>query len=553
MSLTIFPPEILGLILDSAENSYLVIALWNAGDKILQSKVSKCMTVLEIRDSNPKSKSRFPKLISCLSNLCKLSIDRDIGRLADSAASLYACLLQLPPSITDLTVSSELAPSAFLNHAADESIIKSTYPRGTSELYDWSTIMPSLESLKIADYSCNTSIEFADFAGLPATLKRLHLPTFPRSQAYMMQSLPQSITDLDMDLNFAWTSANAQFCLPGLTRLSLISVPAVWIDALPRHLTSLDLFCATSTAELAALPSTQTELTGIRDLSVTELEENVILLPNLTRLHVPLTDWLAENINVISPKITSLKLHQGDEEANPFDPSWLPRNITELELDAICNNEPLSIDPGLPESLTSLKVTSDPNCSIGFDLSCLANLPTSITNLDLAIMNEYNSLEDIEDIKWPPRLQSLTLDVFRDDWFQQLPRCLTALTVKYDMEGEYHDPLLGLPPHLRHLKLCFSNALPCNKSERSSALECLAQLGDLETLSIVGLCFDPTIMASLSPRLRSLELEVDSSVSSRHFVDLPPRLRKMTLVTPNELEYAGTDYLDLTVSWFVLS
>ena len=547
MSLTIFPPEILGLILDSAENSYLVIALWNAGDKILQSKISKCMTVLEIRDSNPKSKSRFPKLISCLSNLCKLSVDHYSGYLADSPAALHACLLHLPSSITDLTVSSAHAPSAFLNHAADGSIIKSTYPHGTSELYDWSTIMPSLESLKIADYVTGTSIEDRDFAGLPATLKRLHLPTFACPQDCMMQSLPQSITDLDLNLVLKMKPAGTLHCLPGLTRLSISKIPEEsrsWTDALPRHLTSLNLSACTFVyVDLAALPPTLTELTGSMNLRGIELERYAILLPKLTRLHAPLIDWLVQNINVISRKITSLKLHQGDIKVHLFDPSWLPRNITELDLGAICFSAPLSIGPGLPESLTSLKVT--PGCA-NIELSCLANLPSSITNLDLTISSEYNSLPDI-DIKWPPRLQSLSLDVFRDDWFQQLPRCLTSLVVENDMEGDYNDPLLGLPPHLRLLKLFFSGSVPCNKSERSSALECLAQLIELETLSIGGLCFDPTIMASLSPSLRSLDLDVDESLSSSHFVDLPPRLRKLTLHTPNELEYAGTDYLNLTI------
>lgn len=535
-------------------------------------KLMRCMTMLKIRDANPWSKSRWPRLIWSLSNLRTLSVDRHFCKLAESPLLLHQELLQLPSTITDLKVSAEQAPAAFLHYRPSGSVVKTTYERGSSELGDWSKVMPFLTSLEIADFVNCTSIEFADFAGFPSTLTKLHLPFFPRARSYSMQGLPHSITDLDLGLQLSvWTPAEPQYCLPEMTSLSIVrvvpegwtSAGTTWTAALPHHLTSLTVLGAPfSAAEFASLPRTLTHLMGCTEfdgLLAEDFELSTLLPPKLSTLHAYMSNWLVENLNNASRAITELKLYGRPEELTPFDPSWIPRSVTHLSLCDMAREGMLEIGKGLPESLAKLTIRPDDNVEQGFDLEkSLPHLPPSITELDIRVANEFTGIDVFEsdDLQWPPNLQTLNIDAFKSSWLKQLPDSLTVLKVTNDLEIDVNDDededragdelsnvFEHLPPNLRILDVESEVEGPL-RSESPR----LTQLAHLEHLQLpFGLSFDPSFLASLPRTLRSLGIRIGEGLTQAHIATLPPRLRKASIYVPKSIKLESNDYLHLTI------
>ena len=401
-----FPSEVLGLILSSKHSSFLVIDLWKSGNRLLQHKLTSCITIIDIEDLNFASNSRFPKLISCFPNLTTLRIDRGLGSLLDSSALLSYALRDLPSSLTNLSLVSSDAPFALLDYDSPGSVVSSASNRARSRLYDWSKVFPSLRSLEMVDLLNDTSLEPRDFLGLPRTLRHIDMSVPHRQILESYQYLPSSITtwgdnvpvlpwsfeistclshlislsieDVDED-SFEGSSSWYIYLPKNLTRLSIDELPDIEVGftlvaKLPRTLTYLRMFISADEDEFDSYDSDSEEEEEEKKSPSTKTK--VSWPPALRTL---VLHGLSPHIMYMLPQgIETLELICPLDKRGFFDSNIVPRSVTHL---SILSPSLRAIGCGLPPTLLTLNAyvqkMNRPSCIY------YADLPPSLTSLEV--------------------------------------------------------------------------------------------------------------------------------------------------------------------------
>ena len=530
MSLNILSADILGLIFNTSHNSRHVLNLWKTGDRILQHKLSLSITFLDIRDSRLHSTSRYPKLISCFTKLSTLHVDRGNAWLMDTPAHLSRELAKLPPSLTSLSLSSRDAPSSLLNYGFSDAVVKNSYNRGGSDLCDLSQLFPSLQSLTIADFGGQSSIAYSDFAGLPSSLIRLHLPSIKEPRPFMQGKLPQSLTDVDIGLtSFEWNPTNSAFVLPHQTHLSLGKIDFLafstlgrcWTAALPQKLVALVLnfHQRLFESDIALLPQSITYLRAQIEMAKEREDEatpiawpsslqslylfcptHLSCLPRTQQLHTLILNGIDDeagfNAVRIPPNVTDLQLRNFGADLQSLKCLLLPPSLLKFYFNtsvqySLRTDLPLSAFVNLPPSVTDLEAHCDltafpPHLTRLFmdEVLITAALPTCLTELSLYELNTHG-YEDGDDEAYfeiflrnlPMGLRSLHIHEAVGNEFFKTPSAwarLTCLeTLAFGLKSIDVLPLIyrALPSSARHLRLAdYSEACKGRSGKPYSAI-----------------------------------------------------------------------------------
>ena len=426
-SLSALPAEIIGLIVDFPDASYIVIQLWQCGDRILNRKLSQGVTLVDLK-CHPLANCTVPLVISELQSLRHLSLCSH-SYLVNETHCWPPIIRSWSNSLESLSITSRTASTCFnnINSLDPTKTITSTYSRGTSSSIELETLFPRLHTLAVASTGKIGFLTPDLFAALPSSLTHL--------EAYIK-------------LEYSDTTTSYLSKLPtGLLRL------AGRIE--PSGLNDPDLLATVFRFDVAHAPKGLQVLEGNHPATMQELETSLYetWLPK-SLLEVEWTSasgcfyWSPSLARTMPPHLQTLKLSQFDV-ALFVDTNWveeLPRTLTALDIFA---NDPIDLVSHLrflPPSLTDLylqirnedgmeqsKVFGDWSSISGVDcwpskLTSLAlynfwiepsetiHLPATLTSLDLTISTSIETTSDTQEkplidlSKFPPNLTSLTLE-----------------------------------------------------------------------------------------------------------------------------------------------
>lgn len=476
------PREILAYILELSDSSYLVIDLWKTGDPKLQHKLSTCITKLDIRDTNPLSTSRWPKLISSLSKLQSLYIDRRHSWIMDSAAHLSREMQLLPPSLTSISLFSEDASTVLieLSRAGNAFQCGSI---GTSVM-GLSSLLPSLQTLKIGCDEDKTVVH-VNLAGLPQTLTCLHLPSnLVRGNS---SAFPQGLTELDQEPEgISW---DGKLPLPpGLSSLRIGNLGvydpmARWLLNLPQSLTALRLPC----------------------------QDDQVVLP-------------LSAIALLPRNLNELEMETSVDNDATYSSSDQPQQVS------------------WPISLTSLALIYDSCC---FGSHVLATLPPQLTHLsiDTKYFVPPPYVTGTSSFEWPSSLTSLRLEVQHD---QHLPLNLDlhlspALQKLYlDVDLTTLTTCRKFPPNITDLRLYERSSFrrwSISADLPPSLVTLIAPKASLKLnqipTSVTRLKVDKILKSASTPSQTDSSSSASTASSASSLSQWPPHLLKLSLGTLN--------------------
>lgn len=559
--------DVLGLILNNKQCSYLVIDLWKTGDPILRAKLASAITYLYLKDNLLDSTSRYPKLVSSLRNLHYFSINRGNFPLMTTSRDLSSELQKLS-SLQTLKIQSSEAGTCLLNHAPTWSISNQKYvetPYGSilSNLIDMARLFPYLSKLKLG--SSNEAI--SSFSGLPPTLTSLTLRNID-SPASILASLPRNLTELKGEMYDTTRTSDWLLAPPNLTRIPQIN--ALGFDKLPPMLQDINLsikYWSTKDIELHDdLKSLSIEFT---DSEAEDLPWTSELPKNLETFRVTTGDFTATSVASLPKSITSLlgcfsykptstaenssesdkehfswphhlrmlwiqqaidesflaslsmlsflRVLEFDYKDSKLNGSILPRTLVNLTINV---RHVLSILPGMPLKLDSLSIDSSSRGVI--DEGSFQNLPPSLRDLSLSDPSPSRSFTFpyLSPIQLPPRLTALLICSWNMDW--ELPRSLTSLELlhlynfKERLDLPPYDPFSGFPSSLIHFSI---GEMDQSEILSKLAFSSLTRLNHLSCPSKV----HSSVLRGLSRRLASVLLRM-GVFDAEDAPFLPPRL-----------------------------
>ena len=426
-----FPSEILGLILNEPSSSFLVITLWKCGDSILNAKLSRCITSVDLclhkfasdlRNKNLSHECRaFPRLLSSLENLRHFSIATSLPfyRLGTNNSPRRE-ILELPPSLETLKVTSLDAELFFMdlpnettatgdgywpNHA-----VRTKHMRGSSKMINLGALFPKLSTLAVSGRrpTDKAIFQYEDFAALPDTLTKLTWPYISTDNTHhrLWRYLPRNLTTLDasvsdedgvIDLTNHFDS-NSFSCLPYLETIKSYKSRA---KGKAFHLPQTIKTCKTTIYEnsvhIRGLPA------GITSkLCLIQFESPTIDCP-----------WTA----FIPAHLTTLKISKSQILGDHV--SQLPWTLTELELEGTPLDWQLMrtmADSGVPFWPVGWKLTKLSLTSIRqFEAYSVILLPRTLTFLEIDSPHGFERHKDDEDelrvagSDFPPHLETLLL------------------------------------------------------------------------------------------------------------------------------------------------
>lgn len=453
------PGDVLAFILHQGGISSAVIALWKTGNPLLQTKLAKSITRVDLNDNSWHSTSRWPKCLTMLRNLQHLSINRQYGYLMSSAAHLSAEIRRLSPTLRSLSLESADSPGAFFNYALDGSIITTGYTKGYSRLFDVQAAFPVLDTLYVRhverlDFS-SVSIPAEDFPGLPDTLTSLFMPYH---ETIDPSHLPRALLSLDSNYLF------------------LASVP---------QSSSIEASADSTNPSLALISSLPPTLTSIKRIQGLSSAEQLLALPrSLLSLDLAVS-WSLTTCRSVPTSIHALSLQSLAIESFPHG-CWAPE---------------------LPRTLTSLTLRS----SLTLHPRDIMALPCTLTKLkgDLAVdWAACEALERAEErISWPPHLTTLDLeDPVLPESARFLPPTLTKMRPSHWQTEQAPFEPRGLN------SASFPNLKSLRFSLGALVLESLPKaLTSLEILSAAEVA--PSVLLHLPATITRLRLMFDPSIS----------------------------------------
>lgn len=369
VSLAVFPPEILNLILGFKGMSS-VVSLWLTGNSRIQRSMTTGLTRVELVNTRRFVVCRIPKFLQSLRALRELTVDRGLHAIFFMQESQQV-VRNLNPTLRELRLlisnAVELILPATIPNAPNAASLPANVNDDDSSSSNWSieTAFPLLEVLELNDYD------------------QLSLTGLPR--------LPSNLTDLAMPL-------------PGD-----YSEIASYVSALPRTLKRLASRGCTNLIRdcLPLLPPHLTQLlcqwdpNDIHDVAGLAIEK-LQLLPrsltdtNLTSSRIPSPSVLA----AYPPSLTSLQLHglRDDDEEDYVNIGRIFPNLTEfvaIEYNIYITPEILR---AMPQSLTYLKA-----------------------NVDLSVVEQGD---------WPKSVIRLSISTSASQRFEVLPHSLKRLHIE---------------------------------------------------------------------------------------------------------------------------
>ena len=173
-----FPPEVIDQIVGATDTSYVVVHLWKCGDRTLNSRLSKGVTLIDLK-CHPLANCTVPRMISEFRSLRHLRL-YSYGSMVKKERHWRTIFRSWPSTLEYLAIESyQDFVILFYNPSSNPfKPISTTYARGKSCAIELETLFPRLHTLKLAS---SGSIEaghiFPDiFPALPASLTRLEAP-----------------------------------------------------------------------------------------------------------------------------------------------------------------------------------------------------------------------------------------------------------------------------------------------------------------------------------------------------------------------------------------
>lgn len=524
-SLSTFPSDLLGLILDFEGAEDRLLKLWRTGDLALQHKLSRAVRKFSFWFEEAANPNFIFNVVSKLQSLQALTIGWQDHFVGTSHAGLHASLRTLPPSLTELSLSGPDFLKTLMQHLPNGDLRLG--PRGAS-LAQWSDVLPNLTSLEMHYYGQTTDVDPESLHLLPPSLTRLCAPCFQLFSNAITRPLPESIVELNICLDHrlldeseqsgSWNSTSYIYPASRSLDTQEDGTTKPWSAMLPRHLTSLELSRRTpisAVQEIAHLPRTLTRLRPHMRLAPTPAGlapfDASVWPPHLHDVALYCSEYLLQALDDDSfpSSIKTLSIKE-EEEDFLLENHSLPSGITELDI-SFANDYQGSVPPSIPSTVT--KLTLGENWTGGISESTIASLPPSITELDLMLIGEYVVCEPYTMFTLPPKLTNLRMDGWHVSWTPRLPASLTELDIRglrgYDVE----DPFAGLPASLK--ALCITGTMDYEDATtavpKASNFATLTQLHTLEVP--YNIKFFPTVLQTIGPSMTSLSIAFSETES----------------------------------------
>lgn len=90
------PPELLGLMLSTSEHSFLVLPLIKCGNSQLTQRLLHSVSMIDLEDMNPKSMSRFPRILPRFVNLRSIRIARKFNDMRSPRRDILEEMARIP-------------------------------------------------------------------------------------------------------------------------------------------------------------------------------------------------------------------------------------------------------------------------------------------------------------------------------------------------------------------------------------------------------------------------------------------------------------------------
>lgn len=381
--------ELIAQILQYNGLSTAVLALWKCGDLALNSKIAASVYEINLEDICGHSTSRYPKMLSSLRHLRKLSLKRP-GYIAPPAI-LAEELQKLSPTLIELeirTFGAILALRQYPSPLSGETIPNSFSEHGLGSTYTYWNIGAAFPRLRKLVVSKGPAPSFAFTPQLreilPSSLEHLELLTFAEEVIDLAECLPDSL------LTF---------------RMKSLPTASTW----PPNLTRLENTLGQSDSNTFAHLITKSELPRtlktmpIIALSKIETAQLLKLPPALERLELPrirfnrgidwkfpagLTQFIARELSLNATILSALP--PTINEIHVADINW-------TTLDAFTSS---SLAAAWPKSLRRLRFDSDLHSqpgvsSIGAN-AIIKSLPTEFTHLAFPSLSRA-----IRPVVWP--------------------------------------------------------------------------------------------------------------------------------------------------------
>lgn len=413
-SLSTLPAEVLDTILEAHTSSFLVISLWKCGDKVLNYKLAHggCKSVA-LKNGNWRSLTRYPRLLSSLSSLRNLSIERFNGFIMP-LDMLSRAIRQLPSTLESLEIIANGAESCLLDFAdgsteAAPIFVLSQRKGRTTRLWDADAAFPRLTTLKLIGQSLLSSLQLnpSDLAHLPSNLTFLQLTNIPMEEDddYFLR-LPRTLTEIR----------------------GIFHGPFRSLEGFPPAVTRMEGFTNLNSRELCHLPSRMTDM----------------------GLYTVRFLWSRLDAERVPPSLTTLAITSIASASFSTKP-WY---------------EMMPLGP--TSSLTELSMTAA-KLADQLDVNLVLSLPRSLISLTWMAAINWESFEsayelstgsDVDDFYklWPKRLRSLTVNEDVSDGERVacaiFPRSLTSLrSIGHPTVPQSKYNLAHLPPELVELSL----------------------------------------------------------------------------------------------------
>lgn len=422
------PPFVIDQILGSNDVSYLAVKLWLCGDKNLQDKLAKGLTLLELT-CHPFGSFLVPQMVTELRALRRFSIftaDKD-GMSNNSVEDWPKLMRSLPNTLESLGVHSYFP--FYENLDKNDNPIVTTYPRGASSAIELETLFPRLHTLIL---TAREEITSDLFPALPSSLTHLGAVVVLKyhSETKHFSRLPPGLQHLkglvtwDLDPSSRFSMTNSDEAIDTI-RLDCLNAP----------------------------PTLQTLTTGAnlrwaKDDELLSSSYDCWLPRSLLEIDWSLSEcprWSPTLARTVPPNLTSLKL--GDIDVDSFGETYtnwvadLPRTLTKLYVEVPFDSQTNDfVDYGrfLPVGLTDLTLVMEGHITerLYGDWSTINGIdywPSKLTRLNLSEL----WMEPSDLVMLPTTLKILLLSISSDRNYiptlhtNQLPSSLTVLHIHW--------------------------------------------------------------------------------------------------------------------------
>lgn len=471
--------SILAQILHGSDASFLVLRLWQCGDRLLNAKLSSSITYINLnasREHFDPNIRHFPQLVfSVFKNLKHLILDAALL----TSDPKYTLGRQLQNNAFAKLETLDLSCISFrqaLSLSAYEGLDVNDENDAVSCRYDMRLVFPALKTLRLYSWHERQVIFEHEISKFPSTLTELSLPLIDLKDPSIqfMASLPRSLEVLRAKLCFSASFDNHPFTYesfwqnppPHLRYIDEISfISSKWHNGrifLPSTLETvgnLDLN-QWPFSIIQQLPSSFTTLDGLIFASLPHVSDwrDLKLPPQFVTLNLKLEpEDFPRMLSLISTMPSTLTefhlLCDSEYDFNKMldsnlqkETSW-PSSLQLFKMGALIPHPVLSV---LPDTLTELI------CSYDDDDGTFPShhLPRHLKRLILLTTSTTLKIGD----GMPLQLHTLEIDTllpvdFEIQSFDALPPSLTSLSLQGDFQFETLTNNLHLPTKLTYLSV----------------------------------------------------------------------------------------------------